>query len=379
MNALRVTWPQVLGWRMRRQLLDPVGRLPTDAVVRRLGAVQAQVASSAELAIRLRRETSRRGDVARALADGRLVKTWAMRGTLHLLTPEEGGAFLALMAAGRSWERPSWVKYFGVTPAQMERLRGVVRDAISERPLTREELIAAVGRRRGFKGVAEGLRSGWGTLLKPIAWQGDLVFGSSQGARVTFTTPEAASARWAGLPETDAAARMAIRAYLGAYGPATVEAFSDRISGGWFGKARMRGWFADLGDELTEVHIEGERAWILAEHADELAATRPTSAVRLLPGFDQYVLGPGTNDGHVTPAARRADVSRTAGWISPVVVAGGVVCGTWELDGREARIGWFTEAGPIPRGVLAAEVARLGEILGTELKTAIRRSGPTAS
>jgi hypothetical protein len=363
----RVTWPQALAWRMQRQLLDPVGSLPVDGVVRRLGAVQAQVASSSELAIRVRRQTSRRGEVARALADGRLVKTWAMRGTLHLITPDTGGAFLSLMAAGRPWKRPSWVKYFGMTPAQMERLRGVVREAIAERPLTREELIAAVGRKRGFKGVAEGLRSGWGTLLKPIAWQGDLVFGPSVGTRVTFTTPQAASTHWAGLPEPDEAAPVAIRAYLGAYGPASVEVFSDWVSGGWFSKKRMRSWFADLGNALVEVSVDGERAFVLAEHADELAASRPTTAVRLLPGFDQYVLGPGTKVGHVTPAARRTDVSRTAGWISPVVVAGGVVCGTWELDGDVVRIAWFKEAGRVPRQLLNRQVERLSGITGQDM------------
>jgi hypothetical protein len=369
--TLRVTWPQALAWRMRRQLLEPIGSESVASVVGLLGAVQAQVASSAELAIRVRRQSSRKGEVARALADGRLVKTWAMRGTLHLLTPDTGGAFLSLMAAGRSWERPSWVKYFGMTPAQMERLRGVVRQAIDERPLTREELIEAVGRRRGFKGVAEGLRSGWGTLLKPIAWQGDLVFGPSVGTRVTFSTPQAASNRWAGLPEPDEAAPIAIRAYLGAYGPATVEAFSDWVSGGWFSKKRMRTWFADLGDALTQIEVDGEPAWILAEHVDELTTTKPTTAVRLLPGFDQYVLGPGTKDGRVTPAARRGDVSRTAGWISPVVVAGGVVCGTWELDGSEVRIGWFKEAGRVPRAALEAEAGRLSEIMGAEAKPVV--------
>ncbi len=365
--TLRVSWPQALAWRMQRQLLDPVGSLRVDGVVRRLGAVQAQVASSAELAIRVRRRTSRKSEVARALANGRLVKTWAMRGTLHLLTPDEGGAFLSLMAAGRSWERPSWVRYFGMTPAQMERLRGVVREAIDERPLTREELIDAVGRKRGFKSVAEGLRSGWGTLLKPIAWQGDLVFGPSVGTRVTFTTPQAASARWAGLPDPDEAAPTAIRAYLGVYGPATVETFSDWVSGGWFSKKRMRTWFSDLAHAIVEVDVDGERAWILAEHADELAATRPTTAVRLLPGFDQYVLGPGTKDGHITPAARRTRVSRTAGWISPVVVAGGAVSGTWELDGNTVRIAWFKEAGRVPRMKLDGEVDRLSEIIGSKL------------
>ena len=52
-------------------------------------------------------------------------------------------------------------------------------------------------------------------------------------------------------------------------------------------------WFDGLGDRLTEVDVEGERAFVMTEHIDDLASTAPTSAVRLLPGFDQYVLGPG--------------------------------------------------------------------------------------
>ena len=106
--TLKVSWEQALAWRMRRQLLDPIGRMSVPEVVRRLGGVQAQVASSAELAVRVRRQSSRAGEVNRALSEGLLIKTWAMCGTLHLLTPEEGGAFLSLLAAGRSWERPSW-------------------------------------------------------------------------------------------------------------------------------------------------------------------------------------------------------------------------------------------------------------------------------
>jgi hypothetical protein len=372
----RVTWSQVLAWRMRRQLVDPVGAMPVAGVVGRLCGVQAQVASSAELAIRLRRRSSRAGEVGRALTEGRLIRTWAMRGTLHLLTPEDGGAFLALVASGRSWERKSWQRYFGMTPLQMDRLRETVRDAIADGPLTREELIEAVGRRRGFASVAEGLRSGWGTLLKPIAWQGDLVFGPSRGTRVTFTTPQAASPRWTGLPDPDTAASVAIRAYLAAYGPATAGGFAEWLSGGWFSKTRLRGWFAELGDALVEVEVEGERASVLAEDLDELRAIRPTSAVRLLPGFDQYVMGPGTKDGHVIPPHRRAAVSRQAGWIAPIVVAGGVVSGTWETADDRVSVAWFAEAGRVPRRALAAEVERLGTILGRTLTLEVATVSP---
>src|SRR3954462_6322322 len=201
MMASKVTWAQALAWRMERQLLEPVGTLSVPRVVRRLCAVQAQVASSAELAVRVRRRSSRTGEVARALSDGRLVKTWAMRGTLHLLTPEDAGAFLSLIAAGRSWERPSWQTYFGVTPKQLDDLREVVRDTLGGKALTRAELIDAVTAQRGYGHLGEALREGWGTLLKPYAWQGDLCFGPSQGNRVTFTTPATASSRWAGVPE----------------------------------------------------------------------------------------------------------------------------------------------------------------------------------
>jgi Winged helix DNA-binding domain len=368
MSVLRITRRQALAWRMRRHLLDPVGTQPVAGVVRRLCGVQAQVASSAELAIRVRRTESRPGEVARALAAGRLVKTWAMRGTLHLLTPEEGGAFLSLIASARPWERPSWQKHFGLTTKRMDALRVAVRDVLDDgTALTREELVTAVVGTRGLGHVGETLRSGWGTLLKPLAWQGDLCHGPSRGTRVTFMRPEAASSRWAGVPVPDEAAPVAIAAYLGAHGPATVEAFGNWLSGGWFGKRQLRAWFDRLGDDVAEIDVDGERAYVLAEHLDELAATKPTTAVRLLPGFDQYVLGPGTKDGQVVPTARRADVSRQAGWISPVVVAGGVVRGTWELDGDRVRVDWFAELGRLPRTALRAEVARLSAILGREL------------
>jgi hypothetical protein len=367
----RVTWSQALAWRMRRHLLEPVGELPVEDVVRRLCGVQAQVASSAELAVRVRRVHSRPGEVERALREGRLIKTWAMRGTLHLLTPQEAGAFLSLIASGRSWERPSWQRYFGVSPKQVEALRAATRGILENGPLTREELVAAITARRGLKHVGEELRSGWGTLLKPLAWQGALCFGPSQGNRVTFMHPEDASAEWRPLPEPDDAAPEAMAGYVRAYGPTTADAFGNWLAGGYFGKRQLRTWFAALEDRLADVEVDGEPMVVLAEDLDELIETRPTRALRLLPGFDQYVLGPGTGDGHVVPPARRAAVSRQSGWISPVVVAGGAVRGTWELDDAETRISWFAESGRPPRTQLRAEVARLGEILGRELRPSV--------
>jgi hypothetical protein len=369
--ASRITWPQALAWRLQRHQLDPVGNLSVADVARRLCGIQAQVASSAELAVRVRREKSQPGEVGRALSDGRLIKTWAMRGTLHLLDPVDGGALLSVIASGRSWERPSWVRYFGMTPDAMDALRGAARQALDGKVLTREELIEAVVEQPGLQHVGEGLRSGWGTLLKPLAWQGDLCFGPSRGQRVTFMRPEAASSRWAGIPEPDVAGPIAIAAYLGAYGPAAPDAFGNWLSGGWFGKRQLRRWFDALGDRIATVDVDGEPAMMLAEDVDELASTRPSDTVRLLGGFDQWVLGPGTSDTRIVPAARRSAVSKQSGWIAPIVVVGGVVRGTWELGDDQVRVGWFRESGKVPRKALGGEVERIESLLGRPLKLSV--------
>jgi hypothetical protein len=358
------TRQQALAWRMRRQLLDPPGTLAVRRVVERLCGVQAQVASSAELAIRVRRARSQPGEVERALAQGRLVKTWAMRGALHLLAPQTGTAFLSITAPERLWER--WRRYFGTTQKQMDILWRAICEALHGDPLTRAELADAVVARRGLAFADEALRSSYGELLKPFAWRGEVCFGPSRDGRVTFRRPG-----WPALLDADAAAPQVITSYLRAYGPATFDGLAAWL--GWaVDKRRLRTWFRGLGDRLAEVEIDGLPAYVVATDLSELLSTQPTGAVRLVPGFDQYVLGPGTNDPLVIPDGRRGAVSRQAGWISPVVLVDGAIRGTWELDREQVRVSWFGEAGRPPRTKIDEEVSRLSSILGRDLRAAVR-------
>lgn len=378
-----VTWPQVLAWRMRRQFVDPPAG-PAEAgvvdIVRRLAGVQAQVPSQAELAIALRQRAASAGAVGRALTDDRsLVKTWAMRGTLHLLPADEAGAYLAVSGAHRRWEQASWQKAFGATPADLEAIADAARDALSGGAvLTRDELVTAIVERTGSTHLAEVLGSGWGTLLKPLAWWGVLCHGPVRGNRVTFVSPADTVPGWTGVPGiTDEsgeeglenAARVVIRAYLGAYGPASPETFDKAwLSRGATRRAMLRRWFAALGEELSAVDVEGTKLLLPAAHVDELAAQRPSRAVRLVAGFDQYILGPGTGATEIVPKNRRAEVSRTAGRISPVVLRAGRVVGTWRIDDDDAvRLDLWE---PVDDDLLEAEVARVSAALGRPLRIA---------
>ena len=365
---MSISWSQALAWRMRRQLLDPVGTESVAGVVRRLGAVPAQPDAAAELAVRARRRRSRSGEVARALAEGRIIKTFAFRGATHLLTPEDGGIYLAVRAASRMWELPSWQSYYDLTPADWPLLRETVREALADGPLTRDELGAAITARPRFGHLGFAFADGAGTLLKPLAWQGDMSFGPPRDGHATFQRLDS-NPRWAGVPDLDEAGMRAVEAYFRTYGPATPDRVHYWLGEGLgAGRKRIRSWIAGSGDRLVEVAIDGESAYVLREDLDELAGTPPTTAVRLLPGYDQWVLGPGTADAHVVPPARRRLVSRQAN----LVIAGGVVSGTWSLADDQLVTAWFAEAGRSPRDALADEVARLATILGRPLTPTVQ-------
>lgn len=267
-----VTWPQVLAWRMSRQQLDPRAGLDAVEIARRLGGVHAQVASSAEQAVAVRQ--TEQGDgasaTAIAIADRRLIKTWAMRGTLHLLPPDEAGAYLALIAARRTWEAPAWQKAFGPTPAQIEAMAAAATEILDGRLLTREELISELTDRLAAPELAAALGSGWSALLKPLAWQGVLCQGPPQGTRVTFTSPASWAPSWQGLPDTDVAARAAVRGYLSAYGPAEPAAFDAWLTRGLSRKADIRRWFELVSDDLVTVEVAETDAG--SESADAPAA-----------------------------------------------------------------------------------------------------------
>ena len=104
----------------------------------------------------------------------------------------------------------------------------------------------------------------------------------------------------------------------------------------------------------------------MADDLDALAATPPTTSVRLLPAYDQWVLGAGTADAHIVPADQRQVVTRGAN----LVVVGGVVSGTWSLRKDRVSIEWFGGRPP-PGGALDDEARRLATILGQPLESSI--------
>ena len=207
---------------------------------------------------------------------------------------------------------------------------------------------------------------GAGTLIKPLSWQGDLSLGPRRDGRRTVQSLDG-NPRWAGIPDLDEAGPRAITAYFRTYGPATLDNLHYWLGDGLSaGRKRLESWFAGLGDRIVAVDVEGTVAYAASEDVDALESAGSSEAVRFLPGHDQWVMGPGTKDTHVTPSARRDVMTRKA---NPVIRAG-VVCGTWARKGDALTVTWLDVSAP-PTEAIEQEADRLATILDEDLRLTI--------
>jgi hypothetical protein len=332
--------------------------------------------SSAELTLWARVEGVERHDVQRALWEDRtLVKTWAMRGTLHLLPAGELSLWHAALGTSRRYLRSaSWQKFFGITLDELDRLTEAVAVALDGRVITREELAREVGRLMGSAAFgAKVAESSWGTILRPAAFTGYLCFGPSLGQRVRFTHPHT----WLAAPpppvDPESVPAAVARRYLAAYGPATHRDFG-RWWNGSGGVSTARQWIAALGDEAAPVDLDGTPAWVLAAHVRELREAAPLHSVRLLPGFDQYVVAASAHAEHLLPGDFRRRVYRPQGWISPVLLVNGRMEGTWRHAIKGSRVEVviepFVKAPVWVRRAAGQEAERLAAFLGGTLRLA---------
>jgi hypothetical protein len=331
--------------------------------------LHAQVQSSAELQAWARIEGVAAEDIREALWERRtLVRTWAMRGTLHVLTADDLPLYVAALRTHDRWWKGAWLRMIGHSADELRSILDAIHGSLGARPITRERLTekvaAVVGpRARGRMG------SGWGEMLKPAAFAGSLVSGPPRGQNVTFVRPDRWLKAWK-VPDPEEAWREIVRRYLRAYGPATREEFAR-----WWGMqpATAGRILKTSADELEEVEVEGHAAWALAGDVAAMRKAMLRSPARLLPAFDSYVAG-SRPKASLVDRRYEARVFRQAGWISPVVLVDGKVAGVWSHERAGQGLSVSVEPfGTLPaarRREVAGEADRLGRFLGAPARVA---------
>jgi hypothetical protein len=331
-HGVGVTALQDIGL-LRLAALGLVGpREPTPAgAVRRLGALQAQDYPGALVSVALRTQGRLRADVAAALDAGEVVRSWPMRGTLHLVAAEDLPWFLdtvgvrALSGIGRRWAG------LELDETQAERAREHVLAALAgRRGATRAELLAAIDE----GGVAVTGQRGY-HLLWYLSQTGTLCLGPTDGAgEQLFVLLDDWIREPRRLEREEALAELALRFFTG-HGPATV---ADLVR--WAGTTARdaRAGLAAVRDRLESVTVEGTEYLMDPGTPQRLAAAREEAeGVLLLPGFDEFVLGYADRSAVVPAEFADRIVPGNNGMFRATVVHRGRVVAVWRWHGRGAK------------------------------------------
>ncbi|GAB3856866.1 winged helix DNA-binding domain-containing protein [Nocardioides maradonensis] len=329
-----------------------------EEIVGRLVAMQAQDYRGGLWSVGARSDHLTEADVETALAERRIVRTWPMRGTLHLVAAADARWLPALLGPRASQAAAGRRRGLGLDDASV----ALVRDAW-EAALTGGQTL---GRPELFKvmdaaGVDSGDQRG-PHLLRYFAEQGVLCFGPHAGKQPTYALIEEWCPDARVLDREEALAELALRYFTG-HGPATIDDFA-----GWafLTKGDARAGLAAVGAQLDSAEVAGLTYW----YADGPDAP---SGTQLLAGFDEYVLGYKNRSAFLTPEIFDAVVPGGNGVFRATVVDDGQVVGLWtarRLTRRQVvTVTGFEGRKPPRPAALKAALGRYADFCGvpTEL------------
>ncbi|MFF0988434.1 winged helix DNA-binding domain-containing protein [Kocuria nitroreducens] len=323
-------------------LARPPDAAPED-IVRSLGAVQAQDLPGALVSVGLRRGAGTAG-LREAFDASRIVRTWPMRGTLHLVPAEELRAWLAVLGPRTVSSTAGRRRELGIDE-RLHAARETALTALRHGPQPRERLHAAwdeVGL-LGAPGRAY-------HLMLALHLDASLCMGPLAGdARDQLVVPVA---DWIpdaedepGHPAADAGVPPVVvrwvRRYLRSHGPASV---ADAARWAALPRSTVRAAVGLLDDVVAVRDRGGQELWCAPEVLeDAVHPGRRAAGVHLLPPFDEYVLGYGDRS-HVLAGQHAARIVPGAnGVFKPTVVAGGRIVGTWGRSRRASSPGLVLE------------------------------------
>jgi hypothetical protein len=309
---------RLAGLRLAAQLLGADRAASPAEAVRWTLALQAQDFAGVKWSVGLRTAGATEGDVEAALDAGHIVRSWPMRGTLHLVAAEDLRWMLELTASRAIASAAQRRAALGITEAEIERARETAIEALSGgRALARSALLGSI--RAG--GVSTAGQRGY-HLLWYLAQTGTLVLGGADGRGQAFALLD----EWVREPlrlEPDEALGELAQRYFASHGPATV---ADLVRWSGLTVRGVRRGLEVAGRALTTIEVEGVGYHLAPETLD---APVPARGVLLLPGFDEYVLGYRDRSAALAPEHSDVIVPGGNGMFKATIVVDGEVVGTW--------------------------------------------------
>jgi len=356
--------------RLRLQALGLVGRTspfdgPAGVAAHHL-AMQAQDFRASRWAIGSRLAESTDAEVRAAYERGALVRSWPMRGTVHVTQARDLPWMLALMGERALVGVARRREHLGIDEAFLERARDVaVARLRGGGRCTRAELAEACTQ-AGLDVSGQRLyHTVWYLSQTRTLVQGPVRDQDHQLVLFDEWIRDAPD-----LSRPEALRELAVR-YLRGHAPAALPDLEH-----WTKLTRRdcRAAFAAARDAVVEVDGPGGTYWMLTEQLDTFDPGSPEAdaAVLALAAFDEHLLGYRVRDAVLDPAFANRIAPGRNGVFRWTVVAGARVVATWGRVRRThdtlAEVAPFHPLDPATRAAATAAIARWGHFADTPVE-----------
>jgi hypothetical protein len=338
--------------RLGNQLIAKAAFEKPGEVVGWFGALQAQDYFGALWAVGLRMGKATEAEIDQAMADGIIVRTHPMRGTLHFVAAEDIRWLLKLLAGRSMAGNARWYRRLELDDATLAKSNAVIAKTLrGGKQLTRRELAAALER----AGIStEGLRLTF--LLNQAELESLIGSGARRGRQFTFALLDEIVPVNRILERDEALAKLA-RRYFTSHGPATLQDFA---------------WWSGLTVTDARAGLEMVKSQFIREIIDNrtywFSPFRPgvkinSPTVFLLPVYDEYAVAYKDRSAVLDPQYARP----TGNGLSPVIVINGQIKGTWKRVLKKDRVNVsanpFAKLDEAETSALATVAARYGKFL----------------
>ena len=313
-------------------------------------AMQAQDYAGALWSIGLRTASATRAGIEAIHETGAFVRSWPMRGTLHFVAADDLPWMLSLTGERMVRAAEGRRRQLELDGGQFDRAERIARERMAgATTVSRAELLAAFELgglpTAGQRGVH---------ILGQLAQTAVIVLvGQNEWALLEHRVPSPRT-----LERADALREFALR-YFSSHGPATVHDFA------WWSSLTLgdaRAGLAAAREQLDELEVDGT-SYYLRPGLEPAAG-----AVRLLAGFDEYLLGYSDRSAPLAGAHSSVIVPGGNGMFLSTVIVNGEVVGSWRRTQRTKRVEVetmpFDTFGATTRAGIATAARRYGRFLG---------------
>ena len=354
-----MTTPEIAHLRLSNQALLNAATSTPQALVSKMGAIQAQDYPMAKWAIGTRLADANEAKIDKAIHTGTIIRTHILRPTWHFVAARDIAWMLELTAPHVKTIVSSGNKGVGLTADILKKSNKIIAQALKGNiHLTRDKLKTLLETAK--------IPCNDNRASHIFAWaelEGVICSGRPEGSKQTYALLEERVKATKTLSRSDALAKLAER-YFTAHGPASLKDFIW-----WSGLSVVdaKNALEQNKKKLTEIATKEDIYWTKNTEAS-VASTNDSSL--LLPSFDEYLIGY-KNRTAAIPLDLQSRAFTNNGIFRPIIVVNGQVKGIWSRVVVKDKVDIITNFFETPNKAITKAVSIAAEkyasYLGKEL------------